>query len=66
MAQRAITALLSIDDSGLDALSQRQCHDQFEVIEVIDGCGLPLITSQLPTRDCYEPVGEPTLGGAVV
>jgi DNA replication protein DnaC len=57
--------LLIIDDFGMNALSELEQKDFMEVIEDRYMTSSTIITSQLPTKDWHEYIGEPTLADAI-
>lgn len=60
------TQLLVIDDFGLNPLSDTDRKDFLEIVEERHMAGSIIITSQLPVKNWYEFVGEPTIADAVM
>lgn len=62
----AKTSLLVIDDFGLHPMNEEARRDCLELIE--DRCGKrsTLITSQIPLKQWYETIGDPTLADAIL
>ena len=58
--------LLILDDWGPDRLSASQRRDLMEIVEDRYGRGSTLITSQLPTTEWHEVIGEPTFADAIL
>lgn len=57
--------LLIIDDFGMNTLSELERKDFLEIIEDRYMTGSTIITSQLPTKDWHEYIGEPTIADAI-
>ncbi len=58
--------LLVLDDFGLHTLDDTQRMDLLEIIEDRHGKQSTLITSQLPVKNWYDVIGEPTLADAIM
>lgn len=58
--------LLVIDDFGLSSMSDNDRKDFLEVIEERYMTGSTVIASQLPVKDWYEFIGDPTIADAVM
>ena len=58
--------LLILDDWGPDRLSANHRRDLMEIVEDRYGRGSTLITSQLPTTEWHEVIGEPTFADAIL
>lgn len=59
------TDLLVIDDWGLAPLQQPERRDLLEIVEDRHQRASTLITSQLPVKNWYEAIGDPTLADAI-
>ena len=57
--------LLIIDDFLLTPMSEFERKDFFEIIEDRYGCGSTVITSQCPSDQWHEHIGDPTLADAI-
>lgn len=57
--------VLIIDDLFITPLSDTERRDLLEIIEDRHGSGATLITSQLPTNDWHQAIGDPTLADAI-
>ncbi len=66
MALWARIEILVIDDFLIRPLSPDQAGDLLEVIEDRTGLRSTIITSQLPTSNWHEAMGDPTLGDAIL
>ncbi|XP_020904337.2 uncharacterized protein LOC110242665, partial [Exaiptasia diaphana] len=62
----AKSKLLIIDDWGLDQLSSSHRTDLLEIMEDRHGSSCTLVTSQLPTIQWHESIGDPTLADAIL
>lgn len=60
------TDLLILDDWGLSVLSQSQRIDLLEILEDRNGRGSTIVTSQIPTDQWHEVIGDPTLADAIL
>jgi DNA replication protein DnaC len=58
--------LLIIDDWGLDQLPVGNRCDLLEIMEDRHGTSSTLVTSQLPTTQWHESIGDPTLADAIL
>ena len=58
-------AVLIIDDFLLTPLSDLERRDLLEVVEERYGSGAIIITSQCPTKDWHQNIGDPTLADAI-
>jgi DNA replication protein DnaC len=58
--------LLILDDWGLSVLAQAQRIDLLEILEDRNGRGSTLVTSQVPTDQWHEVIGDPTLADAIL
>lgn len=58
-------SLLVLDDFGLSSLSHPEAKELLEILEDRYGNGSTIITSQLPTRQWHEILGEPTIADAI-
>lgn len=58
--------LLIIDDWGLDQLSASHRTDLLEIMEDRHGTSSTLVTSQVPTIQWHESIGDPTLADAIL
>jgi len=65
MTRLSKTALLILDDFGLTQLSALEAKDLLELLEDRYGSASTIITSQLPTRQWHEIIGEPTIADAI-
>lgn len=59
------TALLILDDFALTPLSSTEARDLLEILEDRYGCASTLITTQLPTKQWHQVLGEPTIADAI-
>ena len=57
--------LLIIDDFGLNSVTDQDRKDFLEIVEDRYMSGSTIITSQLPTNDWHEYIGEATISDAV-
>ena len=64
--QLAKTALLIIDDWGLEPLEQAHRHDLMEIMDDRHGDSSTIVISQLPTTDWYASIGDNTLADAIL
>ena len=58
--------LLILDDWGLSVLTQSQRIDLLEILEDRNGRGSTLVTSQVPSEQWHEVIGDPTLADAIL
>lgn len=58
--------LLILDDWGLSVLSQTQRIDLLEILEDRNGRGSTIVTSQVPSEQWHEVIGDPTLADAIL
>jgi DNA replication protein DnaC len=66
MMQLSKIDLLILDDFGLTNISNKQCHDFFNIIEERHQLKSTIITSQLPIDKWHQYLGEPTLADAIL
>jgi DNA replication protein DnaC len=59
------TSLLILDDFGLSPVAPSEAKDLLEILEDRYQVSSTVITSQLPTRQWHEILGEPTIADAV-
>lgn len=64
--QLAKMRLVILDDFALTPLTDRGRQDLLEIFDDRVGTGAVLITSQLPTSDWHDYIGEPTIADAVL
>lgn len=57
--------LLIIDDFGLNSMTETDRKDLLEIVEDRYTVGSTIITSQLPTKDWHEYIGDPTVADAI-
>lgn len=62
----ARTRLLIIDDWGPEPLNADQRRDLLEIVEDRYDAGSILITSQLPTENWHDIIGDPTIADAIL
>ncbi len=60
------TALLIIDDWGMETLQEAQYRDFLELLDDRQGCGATLITSQFPLKLWHDTIGNPTVADAIL
>ncbi|MDZ4184161.1 MAG: IS21-like element helper ATPase IstB [Desulfuromonadales bacterium] len=60
------TALLIVDDWGMEKLSDEQYRDFLEILDDRHGCGSTLITSQFPLSLWHDTIGNPTVADAIL
>ncbi len=58
--------LLILDDWGLAVLTQAQRIDLLEILEDRNGRGSTIVTSQVPSEQWHEVIGDPTLADAIL
>jgi DNA replication protein DnaC len=58
--------VLVIDDFGLHALNDQERKDFLEIIEDRHMTNATVFTSQLPIKDWYEHIGDPTIADAIL
>lgn len=59
------TALLIVDDFALTPLSTAEARDLLEILEDRYASSSTVITSQLPTKQWHQVLGEPTIADAI-
>ena len=65
LARLAKTALLIIDDFALTPISAAEARDLLEILEDRYGISSTIVTSQIPTNQWHQLLGEPTIADAV-
>jgi DNA replication protein DnaC len=60
------TALLIVDDWGLEKLQEAQYRDFLEILDDRQGCGATLMTSQFPLKLWHDTIGNPTVADAIL
>jgi len=60
------TALLIIDDWGMEKLTDAQYRDFLEILDDRQGSGATLITSQFPLKLWHDTIGNPTVADAIL
>lgn len=65
LTRLAKTPLLILDDFALTPLSSSEARDLLEILEDRYGVASTVITSQLPTKQWHQVLGEPTIADAV-
>lgn len=65
MIRLAKTSLLILDDFGLAPLSSAEAKDLLEILDDRYSTSSTIITSQLPTKQWHEILGEPTIADAI-
>lgn len=65
LTRLARTALLIMDDFALTPLSSTEARDLLEILEDRYGSASTLITTQLPTKQWHQVLGEPTIADAI-
>lgn len=66
LKQLARVNVLILDDWGLNTLTRAQCQDLMELIDDRHTTASTVITSQLPTRQWHEHLGDATLADAIL
>ena len=66
MNQLSKTQLLILDDWGIDMLKRHQRNDLLELLEDRHNLSSTIITSQLPTEEWHEFIGEATIADAIM
>jgi DNA replication protein DnaC len=61
----AKTSLLILDDFALTPLSSSEAKDLLEILEDRYGAACTILTSQLPTKQWHQVLGEPTIADAI-
>ena len=61
----AKTSLLVLDDFALTPLSSLEAKDLLEILEDRYGAASTILTSQLPTKQWHQVLGEPTIADAI-
>jgi DNA replication protein DnaC len=65
LSRLAKTSLLILDDFALTPLSSSEAKDVLEILEDRYGTGSTILTSQLPTKQWHQVLGEPTIADAI-
>lgn len=65
LSRLAKTSLLILDDFALTPLSSSEAKDVLEILEDRYGTGSIILTSQLPTKQWHQVLGEPTIADAI-
>ena len=65
ITQMGKAGALILDDFGLSPLKDEERKDLLEIIEDRTGMGATIVTSQLPTKNFHEVIGEPTIADAI-
>lgn len=65
LSRLAKIQVLILDDFGLSALSDVERKDFLEIAEDRYGNGPTIITSQFPTKEWHQLIGEPTIADAI-
>jgi len=65
-AQLQKTALLIVDDWGLEKLQEAQYRDFLEILDDRQDCGATLMTSQFPVKLWHDTIGNPTVADAIL
>jgi DNA replication protein DnaC len=60
------TAVLIVDDWGMEKLQDGQYRDFLEILDDRQGCGATVITSQFPVKLWHETIGNPTVADAIL
>ena len=60
------TALLIVDDWGMEKLQETQYRDFLEILDDRQGCGATLMTSQFPLKLWHDTIGNPTVADAIL
>lgn len=60
------TALLIIDDWGMEKLKESQYRDLLEILDDRQGSGATLVTSQFPVKLWHDTIGNPTVADAIL
>jgi len=60
------TALLIVDDWGMEKLQEPQYRDFLEILDDRQGCGATLMTSQFPLKLWHDTMGNPTVADAIL
>ena len=66
MQQLAKTDVLILDDWGLNSFTDDNCRDLLEILDDRHQVRSTMITSQLPVKNWYETLGNPTLADAIL
>jgi DNA replication protein DnaC len=66
LAAYAKTHVLILDDWGMARLTDEQRRDLFEIIEDRYDRRATILTSQVPVKQWYEAIGDPTLADAIL
>lgn len=65
LSRLAKSSLLILDDFALTPLSSPEAKDLLEILEDRYGSGATILTSQLPTKQWHQVLGEPTIADAI-
>jgi len=65
LGRLAKTSLLILDDFALTPLSSQEAKDLLEILEDRYAAGSTVLTSQLPTKQWHQVLGEPTIADAI-
>lgn len=60
------TALLIIDDWGMETLTDAQYRDFLEILDDRHGSGATMMTSQFPVNVWHDTIGNPTVADAIL
>lgn len=60
------TALLIVDDWGMEKLPEAQYRDFLEILDDRQGGGATLLTSQFPLKLWHDTIGNPTVADAIL
>jgi len=60
------TALLILDDWGMEKLQETPYRDLLEILDDRQGCGATLMTSQFPLKLWHDTIGNPTVADAIL
>lgn len=66
LRQYASTDVLVLDDWGLAALSAQKRQDLLEILDDREGNRSTIVTSQLPSENWHEHIGDPTIADAIL
>ena len=66
MQQLAKTDVLILDDWGLNSFTDDNCRDLLEILDDRHQVRSTMITSQLPVKNWYETLVNPTLADAIL
>lgn len=65
-AQLQKTAVLIVDDWGMEKLQDAQYRDFLEILDDRQGSGATVITSQFPVKLWHDTIGNPTVADAIL